>query len=638
MKNESRFLFAHRLLLCSAYFAFCVFLFSCANQVAPTGGAKDVTPPKTLKLIPQNYSTNFKGHDIIINFDEYVQLKDISTQLIVSPPLKYPVKTKIRKKSLMIHLEDTLQQNATYTMNFGNAISDIHEGNVLENFQYVFSTGDVIDSLIISGKIERAFDKKTEKGIYAMLYYVIDTAKVSGRAENGIEKDAEKGIYEMLYHIIDSMTVAGMAESTFDKKAQIYMRIDHIMDSLTMVRKGKKAAIQKTRKGIYAMIYQGEEDSLPLKKIPDYFAKTNDSGFFQVKNVSPGHYKIVALKDNNSNYLFDNNDEMIAFKDSFVAAPSTGVTMELFKELPRQQLLKSNGDEAGKAIVVYSRPLQSAKITFLSNTDSLKIYSSLFSQRKDTLTIWYRNQLSDSLSLIIQHIPKAEIVSDTITIRLRRSDLKGRFKYIPAITTQYETKTEMPLDVGRPLELIFNHPIEQYDLKNISLTEDSTEIKNLNLSFKDSLKQTLAVEYKWKEKTKYSIMIPKGTLTDIFGTKNDSLQLLFKTKSLADYGTLALSIQLPQTGKQYLVQLIPVESGDKENVYRQSVIHSDTILHYEYLDARIYRFKLIEDTNANGEWDTGNYLLHQQPERISYYKESITVRANWDVDVKWKAE
>src|SRR5258706_58631 len=72
------------------YCAILCSIFSCANQVAPTGGDKDVEPPKILKAIPENYSTNIKTHDIVITFDEYVQLKDISTQLIVSPPLKYP--------------------------------------------------------------------------------------------------------------------------------------------------------------------------------------------------------------------------------------------------------------------------------------------------------------------------------------------------------------------------------------------------------------------------------------------------------------------------------------------------------------------------------------------------------------------
>src|SRR5438477_12449249 len=108
MKNDSQFtihnsrwkkLFVH-FTSCMVHGAF-FFLFSCANQVAPSGGDKDVKPPKILKSVPENYSTNIKTHDITITFDEYVQLKDISTQLIVSPPLKYPVQTRLRKKSLL---------------------------------------------------------------------------------------------------------------------------------------------------------------------------------------------------------------------------------------------------------------------------------------------------------------------------------------------------------------------------------------------------------------------------------------------------------------------------------------------------------------------------------------------------------
>src|SRR5438093_1118133 len=97
----------HNCASCIVHCALCFALFSCANQVAPSGGEKDIKPPKPLKYIPENYSTNFKLHDASIIFDEFVQLKDISTQLIVSPPLKYPVQTKIRRKSLLIHFEDT---------------------------------------------------------------------------------------------------------------------------------------------------------------------------------------------------------------------------------------------------------------------------------------------------------------------------------------------------------------------------------------------------------------------------------------------------------------------------------------------------------------------------------------------------
>src|SRR6187551_2417345 len=150
---------------------FIVLIFnSCAIRVNPTGGDKDVLPPKVLHTVPENYSVNVKTNDVVIMFDEYIQLKDINTQLVVSPLLKYTPETHIRKKSLEIHFLDTLEPNTTYTMNFGNSIADNNEGNSLENYQFVFSTGSVVDSLKISGRVEFAFDHKKETGILAMIY------------------------------------------------------------------------------------------------------------------------------------------------------------------------------------------------------------------------------------------------------------------------------------------------------------------------------------------------------------------------------------------------------------------------------------------------------------------------------------
>src|SRR5688572_15927279 len=151
-------------------FAWMLLASSCAIQVAPTGGEKDTIPPVVRKMDPENFSTNFQGQDIAMEFDEYIVLKDLPSQLVVSPPLRHAVETKVKKKTLEFHLQDTLLPNTTYTMNFGSAITDLHEENAIDDFQYVFSTGDIIDSLKISGTVENAFDKKTEKGIYVMLY------------------------------------------------------------------------------------------------------------------------------------------------------------------------------------------------------------------------------------------------------------------------------------------------------------------------------------------------------------------------------------------------------------------------------------------------------------------------------------
>jgi uncharacterized protein (DUF2141 family) len=147
--------------------------FSCAKTGRPTGGPEDEDPPVAEKYTPQNETTNFTSDEIKISFNEYIKLKDVNTQLIVSPPLKYPpVITPLGtpSKYIKIKILDTLKQNTTYTFNFGQSIIDNTEGNILNNFKYVFSTGDVIDSLSIKGTITDAFKEEADKNVSILLY------------------------------------------------------------------------------------------------------------------------------------------------------------------------------------------------------------------------------------------------------------------------------------------------------------------------------------------------------------------------------------------------------------------------------------------------------------------------------------
>lgn len=143
----------------------------CAQIVAPNGGPKDITPPKVLSYSPGNKSTGFNEKKIEITFDEYIQLKELAKQFIVSPPLKYLPVPIVKGKVLEIVLKkDTLLNSTTYTFNFGNAVCDLNEGNPLKNFQYVFSTGTYVDSLSIQGKVRDAFSYDPVKEGLVMLY------------------------------------------------------------------------------------------------------------------------------------------------------------------------------------------------------------------------------------------------------------------------------------------------------------------------------------------------------------------------------------------------------------------------------------------------------------------------------------
>src|SRR5215471_11697331 len=126
----------------------------CANIIPPTGGPKDSLPPILVSAAPKDSTTNFNAHKVVLTFDEYVDLDQrLTEEFIVSPnPENTPlVENKLR--TVTIKLKDSLKPNTTYSLDFGNSLKDVNEGNVLKNFTYVFSTGNNIDDGTMSGKV-----------------------------------------------------------------------------------------------------------------------------------------------------------------------------------------------------------------------------------------------------------------------------------------------------------------------------------------------------------------------------------------------------------------------------------------------------------------------------------------------------
>ena len=147
-----------------------VLLSGCGQILAPTGGPRDSLPPKLMSAVPPNQSVNFRGNRITLNFDEYVTLDQLRENLLVSPSPKNDPYIDSKLRSIIIKLRDTLEANTTYTINLGNSIHDLNEGNVLRNFSYTFSTGTTIDSLDFSGKVLIAETGVIDSTLLVMLY------------------------------------------------------------------------------------------------------------------------------------------------------------------------------------------------------------------------------------------------------------------------------------------------------------------------------------------------------------------------------------------------------------------------------------------------------------------------------------
>ncbi|QHI37998.1 hypothetical protein IMCC3317_33810 [Kordia antarctica] len=278
MKQRFIFFFLVTLLLLS--------FVNCAKRGTPTGGDADKTPPKLVKAQPEEFSTNFDKKRIRIYFDEYIKVKDIQKQLIISPPIKeggyiiYPQGSA--SKYIDIQILDTLQPNTTYSFNFGKSIVDNNEGIPYDYFKYVFSTGSYIDSLEVGGTIKDAVNRSPEKFVSVMLYEIDSTYtdstvynKTPTYITNTLDSLTEfklsnlrAGTYKMVALKETSNNYAFNPLS--DKIGYVEQEVTVPTDSMYEITMFKEIpAFRATRpaqisKGMIAFGYEGEVDSMKI--------------------------------------------------------------------------------------------------------------------------------------------------------------------------------------------------------------------------------------------------------------------------------------------------------------------------------------------------------------------------------------
>ena len=514
-------------------------LVQCAKRGRPTGGPKDVDPPVLLKAEPENMTTGFKATKIRLYFDELVKLEDVQEQLIVSPPLKYtPIITPQggANKFVEITIKDTLQENTTYTMNFGQSIVDNNEGNPNSFLTYVFSTGSYIDSLEIKGAIKDAFNRKADDFVSVMLYE-IDTAYTDST----------------IYH-----------------------------------------------------------------KPPNYITNTLDSAvIFTLRNLKAGKYALFALKDENKNYMFDQNLDKIGFLTDTLSIPTDSTyLLTLFKETPDYKLSVPSLAASNKIIFGYYGNGEDIDISLLSEIPDTVKTAILKERDKDTLNYWFTPFEMDSLIFTIKNETLKNI--DTFTVKKR----KVEFDSMKIQASQSGT-----LDFINPMYIETNTPLVALDTSKIGfINKDS-----LNVVFTatlDSTENKVDFDFKKEAEENYVLQLFPGAITDFFGTQNDTLNIRLSTKSYADFGNLSMTIVAQPEDYPMVVQLT-TEKGD---VKRELYAEEPKVFEFNHLEPSKYLVRVIFDTNGNQKWDTGNYLKNIQPEKVSYYPDVIEVRANWELE------
>lgn len=236
--------------------------FGCASIQTPQGGPKDNKPPKVVSMLPKNQTRNFNAKKILIQFDEFFKIQNETKEFSISPELEKAPILKIKKKVLEITMPDTLEKNTTYTLNFGKAIGDINEGNVIKNLSYVFSTGNEIDSLSLSGNVKNALTGELEKDVTVLIL--------------PIERDTLFG----------------------KKRASIYTLTDSSGNyKLNNLRKGRyKVYALKESSGGGDKIYQQSSDEVGFLKEPLVIDKNTDNINLQVFKESAPNFRVLERK------------------------------------------------------------------------------------------------------------------------------------------------------------------------------------------------------------------------------------------------------------------------------------------------------------------------------------------------------
>lgn len=540
----------------SLHIAVCITLLllltRCAQITPLTGGKKDAEPPKLVEATPKNASLNFTGKTITLEFNEYIVLKDVSNQLIITPQMNAAPDVEASGKTVTISFNEALLPNTTYKLAFGNAITDLRENNPYQNFEYIFSTGSTIDSLTFHGQAITAIDNKAAAGVLVSLY------------------DAQAN------------------------------------------------------------------DSIVFHDKPLYISRTDESGRFRFDYLPDKSFKMVAVKDNNRNLMYDGSEEMIGFAQDVLRPDTAAHTLKLFREVPgRTYIKKVNSPEYGRAIIAYNKPYM--QIDTVKYAGAVSYY---ISPARDTINLFYAN-IYDTATVYIAYRNRK---TDTVTIKIpgkesyERLVQKNNLRY--AINTNVSSST---FDYfGKPfISLSYPSKSSLVNASKIRLieTKDSVTV-DLPFALKaDQQGLNYTLDTKLSPGASYQLVIQKGAFSNGDARRNDSVSYKFKTSLPEDYAQLTVRLFFPKK-ESYVVQLL----NDKEQVVRTEqkelslTSTAEQKFDFKNLPPGNYFIKVIEDTNKNGRFDEGDYLKHIQPEIIYYNINPVKLLADWEIENEWKVQ
>jgi hypothetical protein len=545
-------------------------------------------------------------------------LRNINQQFIITPPQTEKPIFRARGRNLFIDLNADPIPEATYTLNFGEAIVDLNEGNAFSNFEFVFSTGDVIDSLSYSGYVLNAYDNKPVEGAVVMMYNVLHDSVPYRQLPLYANRTGKGGQFQLNNLRADTFLIFVLTDANNN----------YLYD----------------RPGEEAIAYLNE-----FKKPDTLWKEVSETHSHpDTLNGSPPAVNDSLL----INGTRDHDHDTGATGDSIPAGIVIpvfnyvqGDTLFLFtEEVGRQYVSRNERNQKNDLLFVFNRPLEgewSIEPVDFSPPENWKIVEK--NPANDSIRFWVTDketQEINQLRFLVTYMatgPSDSLrqVRDTLNmIFTSPASPRGRAQNdeSPSLGHNFGISANGNQDLNKNLRISFPVPLSSVDLsktelatisdnnvtrRRFELKRDSVRIRNYN------------IVTNWLPGHEYRFLAGPGAFTGINGLQSDSIDFTFTTREEDFYGRIFLD--LTGVENHIIIQLL----DEKDNVLREFYTDKDKELNIDYLPAQRFRFKVIFDDNNNRKWDTGNYLMGIQPERVMIYSDEITTRPNWDIEVSW---
>lgn len=571
---------------------------ACANRgQGPQGGPKDTLPPLVIGCTPANGSVGVSTRTFEIEFDELVQVDNVMQNVVISPPQKVMPTIKASGRKVRIVFDDSLAANTTYSFVFNKAIVDNNERNPLEHFAYVFSTGQKIDSLQISGLVLDAQTLAPMAGLIVGVHSDHADSAFLTKPFDRIARTDKDG----------SFTVQNMAPGSY----RLYALKD-LTNSFMYIPAGADIAFMDSL----------VTPELHLHAKVDTIWKTPQKLAYDtiIVNTFPESYpKDLLLKT----FIEETPCRQLMDRPKRLSDKHFQLTFGCpIDSMPRISLVD---DTLGRTDWYHMEPMMRPDSLVYWITDSL-VY------QRDTVRLAIDYYEADSL---FQLVPVRDTVALVVankptTRRNRRKEQEiAQPKLLPLT---YTHNLNGALEVYDTVQLVFEQPIQSFVKDSIHLyyLQDTVEVPMpFQVAFNDSVCATkFYIGFVKDFDKKYQLRIDSAAFISLYGQVNHHFNKPFHFKKLEEYSNLY--VQFPVVPEHAVVELLDM----REQVIARSPI-IDGEAYFEDLKPGKVALRLYIDQNNNNQWDTGVLLQHQQPEPVYYYPKTITLRANWDVEETW---